>query len=81
MFRHLVVLAVALGLTWMIFFGAGYFGAVWTHYFSGEPAPKNTGEVSATIINQRAPKVYPCSKAHPCPFDGQHLAVPVNPHD
>ncbi len=47
--RHLVVLTVAVGLTLMIFFGAGYFGAVWTHYFTGAPE-QNTGEVTVKIV-------------------------------
>lgn len=49
MLRRLVVLAVALGLTLIIFLAAGYFGAVWTHYFASEP-PKNSGEVSVKIV-------------------------------
>jgi len=82
MFRRVVVLAVALGLTLMVFFGAGYFGSVWTHYFSGEPEQKNTtGEIAVKIINQPAPKIYPCSKSHPCPFDGARPAPLVNPHE
>ena len=68
-FRHAAVLAVALLLTWMVFFGAGYFGAVWTHYFSREPphGTNNPGEVSVKIINA-TPHVGPsCDKGHPCP--------------
>jgi hypothetical protein len=34
----------------MIFFGAGYFGGVWTHYFSGEAPPSNTSEVSVKVL-------------------------------
>ncbi|MBV9571048.1 MAG: hypothetical protein JO056_07400 [Alphaproteobacteria bacterium] len=49
MVRRVVVLAVALGLTWMVFFGANYFGVVWTHYFAGEPDNK-TGEVSVNVL-------------------------------
>lgn len=51
--RHAVVLAVALILTWMLFFGANYFGVVWTHYFAGEPprsTRSNPGEVSVKIV-------------------------------
>jgi hypothetical protein len=47
----------------MIFFGAGYFGAVWTHYFADEPAPKNTGEVSVKIIPPSKPV---CPKGQHC---------------
>ena len=68
-FRHAAVLALALLLTWMLFFGAGYFGAVWTHYFSGEPprSMSNPGEVSVKIINT-TPHVGPsCGKGHTCP--------------
>lgn len=66
--RHVVGLAIALFFTWMVFFGAGYFGAVWTHYFADEPAPQQTpGEVSVKIINT-TPYVGPaCEKGHPCP--------------
>jgi len=60
--RQAVVLAVALGLTLMIFFGAGYFGAVWTHYFSGEPEQKSAGEVSVNIV----PAKKPCPQGKPC---------------
>jgi|KBSMisStandDraft_5_1062788.scaffolds.fasta_scaffold31015_6 hypothetical protein len=63
MFRRIVVLAVALGLTWMVFYGANYFGAVWTHYFSGEPDPKNAGEVSVKIVPAGKP---PCPRGQPC---------------
>jgi len=56
-----------LGLTWMIFFGAGYFGAVWTHYFADEPQSKSTGEVSVKIVRQPMPHIRPsCDKEHPC---------------
>jgi hypothetical protein len=48
--KHVIGLAIALALTWMIFFGAGYFGAVWTHYFSDEPEQKSTGEVSIKVL-------------------------------
>jgi hypothetical protein len=35
----------------MIFFGAGYFGAVWTHYFADEPPQQQVpGEVSVKIL-------------------------------
>jgi hypothetical protein len=61
--RRIVVLAIALGLTLMIFLGAGYWGAVWTHYFSGEPEPKNTGEVSVKIIPAGKPA---CPKGQHC---------------
>jgi hypothetical protein len=62
---RIIGLVVGLGLTWMIFFGAGYFGAVWTHYFADEPSSKNVGEVSVTIVKQ--PYVGPsCDKDHPC---------------
>jgi len=54
---------VALGLTWMVFYGANYFGAVWTHYFSGEPDPKNAGEVSVKIVPAGKP---PCPRGQPC---------------
>ena len=51
---RIIGLVVGLGLTWMIFFGAGYFGAVWTHYFADEP-PKATGEVSVNIVPAQKP--------------------------
>jgi hypothetical protein len=54
MLPRLIGLAAGLFITWMVFFGAGYFGAVWTHYFADEP-PKNTGEVSATIVPAQKP--------------------------
>ena len=70
MVPRLVGLAVGLVFTWMVFFGAGYFGAVWTHYFADEP-PKSSGEVSVKIINQPGsgmPATVPsCTKEHPCP--------------
>jgi hypothetical protein len=50
MIRRVVVLAVALGLTLLLFLGAGYFGAVWTHYFAGEPQQKSSSEVSVKIL-------------------------------
>jgi len=62
MFRRLVVFAVALGVTLMIFFGAGYFGAVWSHYFSSEP-PKDTGVVTVNIIPAGKPS---CPQGKPC---------------
>jgi hypothetical protein len=62
MFPRLVGLAVALGVTLMIFFGAGYFGAVWSHYFSSEP-PKNTGVVTVNIISGGKP---PCPPGKRC---------------
>jgi hypothetical protein len=34
----------------MIFFGANYFGAVWTHYFSGETPPARNGEISVKVL-------------------------------
>jgi hypothetical protein len=71
--KHVIGLAIALVLTWMIFFGAGYFGAVWTHYFADEPEKKATGEVSVTIVKQPVPYVGACNKEHPCP--------PAAPHD
>jgi hypothetical protein len=61
--KHVIGLGIALILTWMIFFGAGYFGAVWTHYFADEPAPKNTGEVSVKIIPPSKPA---CPKGQHC---------------
>ena len=54
--RHIIGLAIALVLTWMLFFGANYFRVVWTHYFSDEP-PKNTGEVSVKIIKTPQPYI------------------------
>jgi len=61
MVRRVVVLAVALGLTLMVFLGAGYWGAVWTHYFSDETTPpKNMGEVSVKIIQDRTEGPRPC---------------------
>jgi hypothetical protein len=42
-------LAVGVFVTWMVFFGAGYFGGVWKHYFADEPQ-KNTGEVSVKVL-------------------------------
>jgi hypothetical protein len=74
MLPRIIGLAIALVLTWMVFFGAGYFGAVWTHYFSGESPQKNTGEVSATIIKGPTPNVGQCVQGHPCP-------EPPRPHD
>ena len=67
--RHVIGLAIALILTWMVFFGAGYFGAVWTHYFADEPSQQQTpGEVSVKVIKQPMPYVGPaCDKDHPCP--------------
>jgi hypothetical protein len=65
--RHVIGLAIALVLTWMIFFGAGYFGAVWTHYFADEPEPKNTGEVSVKIVPPPSAPVTTCTKDRPCP--------------
>ena len=66
--RHAVVLAVALILTWMLFFGANYFGAVWTHYFAGEPprSASNPGEVSVKIINTPPHAGQSCEKGHSC---------------
>ena len=64
----MIGLAVALILTWMIFFGAGYFGAVWTHYFADEPEQKISNEVSVKIIKQPVPHVGACDKEHPCPM-------------
>jgi hypothetical protein len=61
--RHVIGFAIALVLTWMLFFGANYFGAVWTHYFSGGPAPKNAGEVSVQIVPAAKP---PCPKGQRC---------------
>lgn len=49
-FRRVVVLGVALGLTLMVFFGAGYFGAVWSHYFSGDSEQKSASEVSVKLL-------------------------------
>ena len=63
MLPRIIGLAVGLFITWMVFFGAGYFGAVWTHYFSDEP-PKNTGEVSATIVPAQNPTS--CPQGKPC---------------
>ena len=63
MLPRIVGLAVGLFITWMVFFGAGYFGAVWTHYFADEP-PKSTGEVSATIVPAQKPP--PCPQGKPC---------------
>jgi hypothetical protein len=61
---RLIGLAVGLFVTWMVFFGAGYFGAVWTHYFADEPAQQQTsGEVSVKIIPGQKP---PCPKGKPC---------------
>jgi uncharacterized protein involved in cysteine biosynthesis len=65
--RHVIGLAIALALTWMIFFGAGYFGAVWTHYFADKPEQKNTGEVSVKILPPQPVPVANCTKDHPCP--------------
>ena len=49
--RHVIGLAIALLLTWMVFFSAGYFGAVWTHYFADEPPQQQTsGEVSVKVL-------------------------------
>jgi hypothetical protein len=61
MFRRVVVLAVALGLTLLVFLGAGYYGAVWTHYFSGAPDQKNPGEVSVQIVPAKK-----CPAGNPC---------------
>jgi hypothetical protein len=61
--RHVIGLAIALLFTWMLFFGANYFRVVWTHYFADEP-PKNTGEVSATIVPAQKPP--PCPQGKPC---------------
>jgi hypothetical protein len=62
--RHIVGLGIALVLTWMLFFGAGYFGAVWTHYFADEPPQQQTpGEVSVKIIPPAKP---PCPKGQHC---------------
>jgi len=47
---RIIGIAVGLLLTWMIFFGAGYFGAVWTHYFSGETPPAPASEVSVKVV-------------------------------
>jgi hypothetical protein len=55
----------------MIFFGAGYFGAVWTHYFADEPPQQQTpGEVSVKILPSSTignrlcdPKTRKCSSA------------------
>jgi hypothetical protein len=63
MVPRIIGLAVGLFITWMVFFGAGYFGAVWTHYFADEP-PKNTSEVSATIVPAQKPS--PCPQGKPC---------------
>ena len=60
---RIVGIAVGLLLTWMIFFGAGYFGAVWTHYFSGESEPKSTSEVSVKIVPAGKP---PCPRGQRC---------------
>jgi hypothetical protein len=60
---RIIGIAVGLLLTWMIFFGAGYFGGVWTHYFSGEPEPKNAAEVSVKIVPPAKP---PCPKGQRC---------------
>jgi hypothetical protein len=49
-------LVVGLFVTWMVFFGAGYFGGVWKHYFADEP-PKSTGEVSVNIIRAPPPRI------------------------
>jgi hypothetical protein len=66
--RHIVGLAIALTLTWMLFFGANYFGVVWTHYFADEPTPPaHTGEVSVQIVKAPTPIVGVCDKDHPCP--------------
>jgi hypothetical protein len=73
MLPRIVGLAVAVVVTWMVFFGAGYFGGVWRHYFADEP-PKNTGDVSAIIIKGPAPNAGQCAKGHPCP-------EPPRPHD
>ncbi len=73
---RIIGLVIGLGLTWMIFSGAGYFGAVWTHYFAGEPEQKNTGEVSVKILpNPTAgnglcdPHTGKCSSAAPKPHE------------
>lgn len=75
-FRHAVVLVAALALTWIIFFGASYFGAVWTHYFAGAPSgsTSNTGEVSVKIINTTPYAGRSCDKDHAC-------AQQPKPHD
>jgi hypothetical protein len=60
--RHIVGLAIALTLTWMLFFGANYFGAVWTHYFADEPPPPaHAGEVSVKIIRDPVQGPPPCA--------------------
>ena len=62
--RHIIGLAIALFFTWMVFFGANFFGVVWTHYFADEPTQQQTsGEVSATIVPADKP---PCPKGKPC---------------
>ena len=66
--RHLIGLAIAIFFTWMVFFGAGYFGAVWTHYFADEPPQQQTsGEVSVKIIRMPSNVGAACEKDHPCP--------------
>ena len=60
---RIVGLAVGLLLTWMIFFGAGYFGAVWAHYFSGEAPPRApASEVSVKVL----PPEKSCPHGKPC---------------
>jgi len=46
----------------MIFFGAGYFGAVWTHYFSGDSPPAHGAEVSVKVL----PAQKSCPQGKPC---------------
>lgn len=59
---RIIGVAVGLLLTWMIFFGAGYFGAVWTHYFSGETSPPHNSEVSVKVL----PAQKSCPQGKPC---------------
>jgi hypothetical protein len=82
MLPRVIGLAVGLFITWMVFFGAGYFGAVWTHYFADEP-PKSAGEVSVKVIESPQPYVgLFCPGYHPgrkCPEAPRQTAS--KPHE
>lgn len=64
MLRRILFLAIALGMTLVIFEFWGRFGAAMTNVFASKPAVSN--EVTMQIIS--APAKQPvCGKDHPCP--------------
>lgn len=81
MIRHVIGLLIALAFTLLIFLGAGYFGAVWTHYFSDEPPQQTPGEVSVKIIRDPVQAV-PCAGCLSTPSPAEvRRTTKQKPHD